>query len=175
MCEITGLLEKVCGTNPAGYAEIALFNKKDIDSIPAAAALTGIITGDIVMKATKKGFAIPFTEETGEFDETLDGDVDAQTVKPMVKFTVTGRKAATIKQVQGMVGGRYLAIITFLDGQRVLVGSMVTPLRLRKADFKSGAYGSNTRKGLEFELGASSAIYAQEYTGAYDTIVEVGN
>jgi hypothetical protein len=175
LCGITGLLSKICGTNAAGYSKIALFNIGDIDVLPAPDAVTGIAATNIVMNTDKKGFEIPFTEESGEFDEPLDGDVDAQTIKPMIKFGLAGRVAATVARIQKMIGGRYIAIITFLDGTKVIVGTKVTPLRLKKADFKSGAYGSNTRKGFEFEMSASSAIYAYEYTGAYDTIVEVGN
>ena len=176
MCGITGLLEKICGPNPAGYSAIALFNKTDITTLPAPVGVTGIATADIVMVATKKGFEIPFTEETGEFDEPLDGEVDAQTVKTMIKFGVAGRTAATVAKIQQMIGGRYVAVITFQDGTKVIVGSLVTPLRLKKADFKSGAYGSTARKGFEFELGCASAIYAYQYGGVYDdTIVTVGN
>jgi hypothetical protein len=176
LCGIVGLLEKVCGPNPAGYSQLALFNKNDIDVLPAPDAETGIATANITMKANKKGFEIPFTEETGSFKEPLDGEVDAQTVKPMVGFTLAGRKAATVARIQKMIGGKYIAVITFLDGQRVIVGSKVTPLRLTKANFDSGSYGSTTRKGFEFELTASSAIYAYDYTGLYDnTIIEVGN
>jgi hypothetical protein len=176
MCGITALMEKICGANPAGYASLAIFNKNDVDVIPAADPITLTVADPILMKSGKKGFEIPFTEETGEFDEPLDGDVDAQTIKPMVKFTVAGRKPTTVAQIQKMIGGRYIIVITFLDGQRIIIGSKVTPLRLKKADFKSGQYGSNTRKGFEFELSCASAVYAATYTNAaYDAIVEVGN
>lgn len=176
LCGITALLSKICGTNPAGYAKLALFNVSDIETVPAPDALSGIAADPIVMKDGKKGYEIPFTEETGDFEEPLDGDIDAQTVKPMIKFTLAGRVAATVATIQKMIGGRYIAVITFLDGTRVIVGSKVTPLRLKKADFKSGTYGSNTRKGFEFELTSASAIYAYQYNNAaYDAIVEVGN
>ena len=164
LCGITALLAKICGANPAGYSKIALFNISDIDVLPAADAVTGIAATDITMKATKKGFEIPFTEETGEFDEPLDGEIDAQTIKPMIKFTLAGRIATTVAIIQKMIGGRYIAIITFLDGKKIIVGSINTPLRLKKADFKSGAYGSNTRKGFEFEMMASSARVAARTT-----------
>jgi hypothetical protein len=171
MCEITGLLEKICGPNAAGISAIALFNKKEITTLPAPDVDTGIATTAIVMAATKKGFEIPITEESADFEEPLDGDVDAQTIKPMLKFAVAGRVPATVAKVQKMIGGKYIAVITYLDGTRHIVGTLVTPLRLRKADFKAGVYGSNTRKGFEFELGCSSAIYSYQYTGVYDTTI----
>lgn len=172
MCGITAVFNKVCGANSGGISTIAIAQLSDIATIPSATANIHTVATDITMVATKKFWGIDFTEETAEANDPLEGDVDAQFVKPTIMFTVAGQVPATVANVQNMLGGRYVAIVTYLDGTRRVFGSKATPLRLMKAGGKSGKYGANDRKGYEFELSCASNVFPFFYTGAYTTIVD---
>lgn len=172
MCSLTGTLPKVCGANPQGVSEIILFNRRDIVSVGTIDATTHTMTTGLTLVEGKKGHAIELTEETAEANDPLQGDVDAQHILHQVLMSVAGQKPQLVARVQGMLGGRFLALVRFVNGDVRLYGTLTTPLRLRKADGKSGKYGSNDMRGYSFELSAACAIYPLYYAHEYDTIAD---
>jgi hypothetical protein len=172
MCNLTGTLPKSCGTNPQGVTEIILLNRLDVLSVGTMNADTQTITVAISLVATKKGYAIQFTEETAEAHDSLAGDVDANHIMQQLLFSVAGQKSVLVARVQQMVGGRFLALVRFANGDVRLFGTLAAPLRLKKAEGKSGKYGSNDMRGYAFELSCSAAIFPPYYPFAYDDIAD---
>lgn len=172
MCVLTGTLPKSCGMNPQGVSEIVLFNRSEITSIGTINATTQTITVAIAMAMGKKGFAIQFTEESAEANDALGGEVDANHVNHTVMMSVAGQKPEMVARMQQMVGGRFIALVKYLNGDVRLFGTMATPLRLKKADGKSGKYGSNDMRGYAFELSCSGSVFPPFYPFVYDDIAD---
>ena len=173
MCNLSGTLPKQCGANPQGVSEIILFNRKDVQSIGVIDADTQTIsTGGITLATDKKGYAIEFTEETAEANDGLTGDTDAQQILHQIMMSVAGQKPVMVARLQQMIGGRFLALVRYVNGDVRLYGTLFSPLRLRKGEGKSGKYGSNDMRGYALELSASCGIFPPYYTVPYDTIAD---
>lgn len=170
MCELTAEITKICGPNPPGIVEVVLNNIKDVTTIPPIDDIPNhTISTDIVLSA--KFFKVGYTEETGMFDEELVGETDAQSVKKTLPITIPGISPSNVAIIDEMVGGRYVAIVTYVNGDRRIVGNKTNPLRLSKVAAKSGKFGSNDRKGVEMELNTSDFEFSPFYTGVYDATI----
>lgn len=171
MCDITDTIDAPCGANPGGIAKVYIAAVGSVDVIPAATTATHSIDTDITMIATKKFHRVDNTAEVGEYNEALTGEIDAQFLNRVLTLTVPGMNQDNVAKFQGMLGGKFIAIVVYVDGQKRVIGDKTNPLKLRKSDHASGKAGGTDRRGHTFELYSPGANYAYFYTPALTTIV----
>lgn len=175
MCDITGAITAVCGANPAGIKRIWIAAAARVATIATAVVATHTVSTAITMTipATDRFWSIGHIFELGENNEGLTGDVGFQAVSRMLKFSIPSLIEGNVAKLQGMIGGEFIAIIQYVDNKYRIIGDKTSPLRLLKADFTSGKYGSTDKRGFTVELASSGGAYSYFYTGTLTGVVDV--
>lgn len=159
MCEITDHVTRVCGANPGGIINVYMIATQDIDTEPTIDVPTHELDGLPTLVATKKFYKVSFTEETGSADDAISGEKDAEFVKLSLKFTVPGMLRANVAQYQRFLGGRFVFVVQYTDGQYRYFGSKDNGIAVKPAQ-KSGQYAGTARRGAEFECEGVGATFA---------------
>lgn len=159
MCEITDHVTRFCGSNAGGITNVWMIATQDIASEGTISGTTHELSALPTLEATKSFFRVEFTEETGIADDMLTGEKDAEFVQLDLKFTVPGLLRANIAQYQKFLGGRFVFVVQYTDGQARQFGSKLNGLSVKPAQ-KSGQYAGTARRGAEFECKGVAATYA---------------
>jgi hypothetical protein len=152
MCNISQAITTPCGPNPAGISKIWLTAASNVQTLPAVTAATHQYDGDIIMVAGQWFWGVSFLETTARFKETITGPFGGQSYSLVVEFTVAGNEGAKRSTINGMLGGRYIAVAQYVDGRYGVLGTKTTPLRLEKVDYDTGVQEGNDVNGFKMEL-----------------------
>lgn len=135
MCEV-GVLIRQCGTATPGLQKMYLIDVDNIVTIPAPDS-DWTITSNIVLQSGAGFKDIPFAEQkAGLIDEIADavsGGFQKSIPLKLAKYS-----AETNKWINNLIGARFIAVLADSNGQMILVGSPVYPLRLEKAKGATG-------------------------------------
>jgi hypothetical protein len=166
MCNIAAAITTPCGPNPAGIAKMWLTAVGNVQSLPAVTAATHQYDGDIIMVAGQWFYGVSFLETTARFKENITGPVGGQSISLVLEITVAGNEGSKRSTINGMLGGRYIAVVQYVDGRYAVLGSKTTPVRLEKADYDTGVQEGNDINGFKLELKGSQAQYAPFWSGS---------
>lgn len=166
LCTLAAAITTPCGPNPAGIAKIWLTAANNVQTLPAITAATHEYTGDIIMVAGQWFFGISFLETTARFKEGITGPFGGQSIGLEIEFTIAGNEGAKRSAINGMLGGRYIAIVQYVDGRYGVLGNKTTPVRLEKADYDTGVQEGNDVNGFKMVLKGSQAQYAPFWSGS---------
>lgn len=135
MCEV-GVIIRQCGAATPGLQKMYFIDVDDILSIPAPNS-NWTITDNIVLQAGAGFKDIPFVEtKAGLIDDIADavgGGFQKAIAIKLAKYS-----SATNKWINNLIGSRFVAVVADNNGQMILVGSSVYPLRLEKAKGATG-------------------------------------
>jgi hypothetical protein len=155
--------EDDCGPNAGGMTDFYIARRSDILSIPAVGADGVTISTDIVMKSGKK-----FAKWSNEIDFhdlnwKTEGDAGSQTITQELNIYISRFKAATDKEFNNAINGKFIVISVDPNGTKRIGGNLLRPLTLN-FDAKSGKKNTD-KKGTDIKATAGTGHVPFYYTG----------
>jgi hypothetical protein len=122
-CASLAGVSKQCGPNPGGVkTTIYLARVEDIASIPTAVA--GVISGDIVMKATKAMVPWAIELDSGNVSIETEGSVSSPSLKASAVFKIARNNAVNDTTIAGSLGQDLVVLIPKNSGKMQVIGSL---------------------------------------------------
>src|SRR4051812_2672665 len=122
-CVSLTAISKICGSNPGGVkTTIYLARVEDIASIPAATA--GVISGDIVMKATKSMVPWAIESDSGNVLIETEGTVSSPSLKASAVFKIARNNALNDTTIASSLGQELVVLIPKNSGKMQVIGAL---------------------------------------------------
>lgn len=122
-CITTLTFDKNCGSNPGGLKpKIYIVSKKDVDSIPAA--VDGVITGDIVLKATETWAVWEGDKNMFKLDMNSVGEGDSKGVTSTLEMHQSGFSPAFEYHLSQQLNGDFIILAPDRKNRYRLLGDL---------------------------------------------------
>jgi hypothetical protein len=135
MCEVLSIYRS-CETAAGGLVCMYLIDANDIISIPAATD-DWVVEDDIVLKPYKYFKQIAFREQKAGLADEL-ADAVGGGFKKSIGLFIPRYGGKTNQWVYEMIGTRFVMLIQDINGQTILVGNTIQPMRMEKAMGNTG-------------------------------------
>lgn len=161
MCEV-GVLIRQCGAATPGLQKMYLIDVDDVVTIPAPDS-NWTVTSDIVLQSGAGFKDIPFAEQKAGFIDDI-ADAVSGGFQKQIPLKLAKYSPETNQWINNLIGARFIAVLADSNGQMILVGSTVYPLRLEKA---KGATGTKfgEENGWDINIIGEGAKPCYFYTG----------
>ncbi|MEM7551727.1 MAG: hypothetical protein AAF363_18730 [Bacteroidota bacterium] len=165
--------------NMGGLRDAAYFvpvDDVDFTTPPTLGTNNKVITGDIILKATKKWFTFYFTKGTGKIDYTVVGERDGKSFENMAEFNVPGGDAANQAVIDEILNTPGLLIGKDSSGNQLILGisknednslNLDLPVYLENAAGTTGA-ASADKRGVTITMKSEAPHSPLHYTGSID-------
>lgn len=121
------------------------------------------ISVDHVFNTGKNFIKIYTTEDKGEYDFNGQGEMDGNTLKPVLKFFYPGAETAAFAFAAKSQNQKFIWMVPLGDGTVVQLGTAQFPASV-KCQWKSATNSSGVR-GMEVEVTCAVAKVINKYTG----------
>lgn len=143
--------------NMGGLTNVIFCKHSDVETWPTRAVAPADATadaawvGDLVLKSTKKGYRMYVTEDTCGIDDSMVGELDAQSYEATLSLFTPGMRADKLGLLNNVKNEDLVFLVKNEEGEWYMLGDENHPCKLSSATGSTGK-ATTDRKGVSLEF-----------------------